>query len=291
MRADACVIGTGAGGAPVAKELAEGGLRVVMLEEGERFTPDDMTARPGEMTTRLYRDAGQTTTIGNVPIMLPLGTGGGRHDGRELGHVLPHAARGSGALEGAPRARGTDPGGARPVLRACRARAERGPGHAGARGPERCGREARRRRSRLAWRLCVSQRQGLCRVGSVRLRLPDRGQAARRAGVRAEGLGRGRCHLQRLPRPAHRAGVGPCPRGRGVDRGGRAPAGRVRPRGRGLRRGAHAAAPAPQRARRGIGRARPQPGDPPRHRRACALRRADRHGPGRAAVVLHRRVR
>ena len=73
VRADACVIGTGAGGAPVAKELAEGGLRVVMLEEGERVTPDDMSARPGEMTTRLYRDAGQTATVGNVPIMLPLG--------------------------------------------------------------------------------------------------------------------------------------------------------------------------------------------------------------------------
>lgn len=73
VRADACVIGTGAGGAPVAKELAEGGMRVVMLEEGERFTPDDMTARPGEMTTVLYRDAGQTVTVGNVPITLPLG--------------------------------------------------------------------------------------------------------------------------------------------------------------------------------------------------------------------------
>jgi choline dehydrogenase-like flavoprotein len=73
VRADACVIGTGAGGAPVAKELAEGGMRVVMLEEGERFTPDEMTARPGEMTTVLYRDAGQTVTAGNVPITLPLG--------------------------------------------------------------------------------------------------------------------------------------------------------------------------------------------------------------------------
>ena len=73
VRADVCVVGTGAGGAPVAKELAEGGMRVVMLEEGERFTPDDMTARPGEMTTRLYRDAAQTVTVGNVPIMLPLG--------------------------------------------------------------------------------------------------------------------------------------------------------------------------------------------------------------------------
>jgi choline dehydrogenase-like flavoprotein len=73
VRADVCVIGTGAGGAPVAKELAEGGMRVVMLEEGERFTTDEFTARPREMTARLYRDAGQTTTLGNVPIVLPLG--------------------------------------------------------------------------------------------------------------------------------------------------------------------------------------------------------------------------
>ena len=73
VRADACVIGTGAGGAPVAKELAEGGMRVVMLEDGERFTTDDFTARPREMTTRLYRDAGQVATVGNSPVILPLG--------------------------------------------------------------------------------------------------------------------------------------------------------------------------------------------------------------------------
>jgi choline dehydrogenase-like flavoprotein len=73
VRADVCVIGTGAGGAPVAKELAEGGMRVVMLEEGERFTTDDFTARPGEMIARLYRDGGQGVTMGNTPIVLPLG--------------------------------------------------------------------------------------------------------------------------------------------------------------------------------------------------------------------------
>ena len=73
VRADVCVIGTGAGGAPVAKELAEGGMRVVMLEEGERFTTDRLNARPSEMTPLLYRDAGQTATVGNVPITLPLG--------------------------------------------------------------------------------------------------------------------------------------------------------------------------------------------------------------------------
>jgi len=73
VRVDACVIGTGAGGAPVAKELAEGGMSVAMLEEGRRFTTDDFSARPRDMMSRLYRDAGQTATIGNVPIVLPLG--------------------------------------------------------------------------------------------------------------------------------------------------------------------------------------------------------------------------
>lgn len=73
VRADVCVIGTGAGGAPVAKELAEGGMSVVMLEEGERITTDEFTARPREMSTRLYRDAGQVATVGNVPVVLPLG--------------------------------------------------------------------------------------------------------------------------------------------------------------------------------------------------------------------------
>jgi len=73
VRADACVIGSGAGGAVVAKELAEGGMSVVVLEEGERFTTDDFTARPRDMTPVLYRDAGQIATRGNVPVVLPLG--------------------------------------------------------------------------------------------------------------------------------------------------------------------------------------------------------------------------
>src|SRR3954464_2541382 len=71
----ACVIGTGAGGAPLAKELAEGGVRGLCVEEGQRFTTDDFTARPREMTARLYRDAGQLATAGNVPIVMPLGSG------------------------------------------------------------------------------------------------------------------------------------------------------------------------------------------------------------------------
>jgi len=77
VQVDAVVVGAGAGGAVVAKELAEGGLRVAMVEEGERFAPERFTARPSQMTSLLYRDAGQTVTTGNVPIVLPLGRGVG----------------------------------------------------------------------------------------------------------------------------------------------------------------------------------------------------------------------
>jgi choline dehydrogenase-like flavoprotein len=73
--ADVCVIGAGAGGAVVAAELAEGGMDVVVLEQGPRHHPDGFTARPPEMLARLYRDGSQTSTLGNPPILLPLGRG------------------------------------------------------------------------------------------------------------------------------------------------------------------------------------------------------------------------
>ena len=71
--ADACVIGTGAGGAPVAQALAEAGARVVVLEEGPLVAPESLTGSPRETIPRLYRDAGQFSTIGRPPIPLPLG--------------------------------------------------------------------------------------------------------------------------------------------------------------------------------------------------------------------------
>jgi choline dehydrogenase-like flavoprotein len=75
IRADVCVIGAGAGGAVAAAELAEGGMDVVVLEEGHWHDPDHFTARPPEMLAQLYRDGGQTMTLGAPPIVLPLGSG------------------------------------------------------------------------------------------------------------------------------------------------------------------------------------------------------------------------
>src|ERR1039458_5682092 len=75
LDAGVCVVGAGAGGAVVAAELAEGGARVVVLEQGPRHDPDGFTARPPEMLARLYRDSCQTATVGAPPILLPLGRG------------------------------------------------------------------------------------------------------------------------------------------------------------------------------------------------------------------------
>ncbi len=71
------MIGAGAGGAVAAAELAEGGMAVMVLEEGHWHDPDGFTARPPEMLARLYRDGGQTITLGTPPIVLPLGRGMG----------------------------------------------------------------------------------------------------------------------------------------------------------------------------------------------------------------------
>jgi choline dehydrogenase-like flavoprotein len=76
-RAELCVIGSGAGGAPVAKAAAEGGLRVVVLEDGERHDRASFDGRPRDMTAALYRDGGQLATLGVPPIVVPLGRGVG----------------------------------------------------------------------------------------------------------------------------------------------------------------------------------------------------------------------
>ncbi|MRR37714.1 FAD-dependent oxidoreductase, partial [bacterium] len=71
--ADVCVIGTGAGGAVVAKELAEKGLSVVVLEEGSSFSVQNFNQDPLDMLAMMYRDAGTTMTYGVPPVFLTLG--------------------------------------------------------------------------------------------------------------------------------------------------------------------------------------------------------------------------
>jgi len=67
--ADAVVVGSGAGGAPVAALLAESGRRVLIVEAGPRLGRDDFTGDEGEMTARLWKiaataDAGMSLYAG-----------------------------------------------------------------------------------------------------------------------------------------------------------------------------------------------------------------------------------
>lgn len=69
LRCDAVVIGSGAGGATAAAELAEAGLDVIVIEEGAYRGAADFSASPSEMIRALYRDAGATAALGSPPIL------------------------------------------------------------------------------------------------------------------------------------------------------------------------------------------------------------------------------
>ncbi len=62
IEADVCVIGSGAGGATIAAELAEAGLKVALLEKGPYVTHVDMNQLGRDMLPLLFEGAGGRTT-------------------------------------------------------------------------------------------------------------------------------------------------------------------------------------------------------------------------------------
>lgn len=74
MEVEVCVIGSGAGGAVAAFELARQGRQVLVLEEGPVITPDEIAAVPTlERNLRLYRDGGFFASLGLPPVIIPTG--------------------------------------------------------------------------------------------------------------------------------------------------------------------------------------------------------------------------
>jgi len=86
--ADVCVIGSGAGGAVAAAELAGAGLDVVVLEQGHHWTAADFTQREEEMLPRLFEEAGMRQTDDGSVIVLQ-----GRCVGGSTVHNLCYAFR------------------------------------------------------------------------------------------------------------------------------------------------------------------------------------------------------
>lgn len=67
---DVVVVGSGAGGAVVAAELAEAGQKVLVLEEGPHLTPQELGGlRPTQTVRRAWREAGMSfaVPVGDTP--------------------------------------------------------------------------------------------------------------------------------------------------------------------------------------------------------------------------------
>ncbi|OSC42616.1 GMC family oxidoreductase [Mycobacterium decipiens] len=71
---DVVIVGSGAGGAMVARTLARAGFGPVVLEEGRRWTVEEFrTTHPIDRYAGLYRGAGATIALGRPPVVLPIG--------------------------------------------------------------------------------------------------------------------------------------------------------------------------------------------------------------------------
>ena len=63
------VVGSGAGGATMAAELADAGIDVVMVEEGGYHPTESFTAGAGRALRTLYRDGGAGLALGKPPVL------------------------------------------------------------------------------------------------------------------------------------------------------------------------------------------------------------------------------
>ncbi len=94
IEADACVVGSGAGGSVVAAELAAAGRRVVVLEQGRSWTEADLDAREAASLARLMweRGLGASDDLA-VAILAGAAVGGGTVVGWSTSLRLPPAVR------------------------------------------------------------------------------------------------------------------------------------------------------------------------------------------------------
>src|SRR4029077_18439792 len=78
LQCEVVVIGTGAGGAAAAYELASRGRAVLLLEEGDYHRRGSFRANAARAQHQLYRDQGMTVALGNagIPVFTGRAVGG-----------------------------------------------------------------------------------------------------------------------------------------------------------------------------------------------------------------------
>jgi len=67
------IVGSGAGGATMARELADAGIDVVIVEEGGYHPTESFTAEAGRSVRTLYRDGGVGLAFGDPPVLFSEG--------------------------------------------------------------------------------------------------------------------------------------------------------------------------------------------------------------------------
>ena len=67
------IVGSGAGGATMAAELADAGVDVVVVEEGGYHPTESFTAETGRALRTLYRDGGVGLALGKPPVLFSEG--------------------------------------------------------------------------------------------------------------------------------------------------------------------------------------------------------------------------
>lgn len=112
---DVVVIGSGAGGAVMARELADLGHQVIVIEEGGTFTRRDAAGPPAERSLRLMRPAATTVARGAPDVALGVGWGVGGSTLASAGSAFraPDAALARWEKDGIP---GVDPAGMAPFF-------------------------------------------------------------------------------------------------------------------------------------------------------------------------------
>ena len=100
IQCDVVIVGTGAGGAVIGKELAESGVAVVFVEAGDFVDRASFNGRPLDMQAKMYNRSAATIAVGNTAIPIPIGrTVGGSttiNSGtcyRAPAHVFEHWSR------------------------------------------------------------------------------------------------------------------------------------------------------------------------------------------------------